>query len=74
MFLEGGRLSTKSTALIRMARCMGGVWPLMQVMLIIPRVMRDALYDLIATNRYRLFGKYDTCRLPDPEFKDRFYS
>lgn len=73
MLLEGGRLTTKSTALIRMARYLGGVWPLVMAALIVPRFIRDALYDLVAKNRYRTFGKYDTCRLPDPEYTDRFY-
>ncbi len=73
MLLEGNRLSTKSTALIRMAHYMGGVWPLAKLTLIIPRFMRDALYDVLARNRYSYYGKYDTCPLPDPEFEDRFY-
>ena len=73
MLLEGGRLTIKSTALIRMTRYLGGVWPLAMVALIIPRFIRDVLYDLVAKNRYRTFGKYDTCRLPDPKYTDRFY-
>ncbi len=51
----------------------GGVWPLAAVALVIPRFMRDALYDVIAQNRYKWLGKYDTCPLSDPEFEDRFY-
>ena len=73
MLLEGGRLTTKSTAIIRISKYLGGVWPLCMMALIIPRLMRDFFYDLVAKNRYRWFGKYDTCPLPDPEFEDRFY-
>ena len=73
MLLEGGRLAVKSTAIIRISKYLGGVWPLAMILLIIPRVIRDALYDIIAKNRYRWFGKYDTCPLPDPEFEDRIY-
>ena len=74
MLLEGARLTGKSTAIIRISKYLGGVWPLCMITLIIPRFIRDFLYDIIAKNRYRWFGKYDTCRIPDPEFEDRFYT
>ena len=73
ILLERERLSDKSTALIRISNYLGGAWPLCMITLAIPRFIRDALYDRIAKNRYRTFGKFDTCRLPSPEFQDRFY-
>jgi len=73
MFLEGERLTTKSTAVIRISKYLGGAWPLCMVALIIPRFIRDVLYNVVAKNRYRWFGQYDTCPLPNPEFEDRFY-
>lgn len=74
MLLEGEQLTVKSTAVIRIFKYLGGAWPLCMIFLVIPRFIRDFVYDLVAKNRYRWFGKYDTCRLPDPEFKDRFYT
>jgi predicted DCC family thiol-disulfide oxidoreductase YuxK len=74
MLLEGERLTVKSTAIIRITKYLGGAWPLCMIALIIPRFIRDFIYDIIAKNRTRWFGKYDTCRLPDPEFEDRFYT
>jgi len=74
MFLEDDRLTVKSTAILRISKYLGGLWPLCMIFLIIPPFIRDFIYDIIAKNRYRWFGKYDTCRLPDPEFEDRFYS
>ncbi len=74
MLLERERLSTKSTAIIRISKYLGGVWPLAMILLIIPRFIRDFFYDIIAKNRYRWFGKYNTCPLPDPEFSGRFYT
>ena len=74
MLLEGTRLTTKSTAVIRISKYLGGLWPLCMGALIIPRFIRDILYDVIAKNRYQWFGQYDTCPLPDPEFEDRFYT
>jgi len=73
MFLEGERLTVKSTAIIRISKYLGGAWPLCMIALVVPRFIRDFIYDIIAKNRYRWFGKYDTCRLPDAEFEDRFY-
>jgi predicted DCC family thiol-disulfide oxidoreductase YuxK len=43
----------------------------MRVFLAIPRPLRDAVYNLIARNRYRIFGKYETCFVPDAELRDR---
>ena len=74
MFLEADQLTTKSTAIIRISKYLGGAWPLCMIALVIPRFIRDFVYDVVAKNRYRWFGKYDTCRLPDPEFEDRFYT
>ena len=74
LLLEGSRLSDKSTAIIRISKYLDGLWPLCMVFLIIPRFIRDFVYDIIAKNRYRWFGKYDTCSLPNPEYEDRFYT
>ena len=74
MLLEGSRLTTKSTAIIRISKYLDGLWPLCMVFLIVPRFIRDFVYDTIAKNRYRWFGKHETCRLPDSDFEDRFYN
>ncbi len=74
MLQEGERLTVKSTAVIRISKYLGGAWPLCMIALVVPRFIRDFIYDIIAKNRYRWFGKYDTCRLPDADFEDRFYS
>ena len=74
LLLEGVRLSAKSTAILRISKYLGGAWPLCMTFLVIPRFIRDFIYDTVAKNRYRWFGKSDTCRLPDPEFEDRFYT
>jgi predicted DCC family thiol-disulfide oxidoreductase YuxK len=74
MLLEGERLTEKSTAVIHISKYLGGVWPLCMIALVIPPFIRDFIYDIIAKNRYRWFGKYYTCRLPDPKYEARFYS
>ena len=74
LLLEGELLTVKSTAVIRISKYLGGAWPLCMIALVIPPFIRDFIYDIVAKNRYRWFGKYDTCRLPDAEFEDRFYT
>jgi predicted DCC family thiol-disulfide oxidoreductase YuxK len=72
--LEGAQLFEKSTAIIRISKYLNGAWPLCMIFLLIPRFIRDFIYDVIANNRYRWFGKYAACPLHAPEFKDQFYS
>jgi predicted DCC family thiol-disulfide oxidoreductase YuxK len=51
---------------------LGGIQQTAIVFWIIPRFLRDALYDFIATKRYAVFGKKESCYLPSPELEDRF--
>lgn len=70
--IEDGRLSERSTAALRIAKGLRFPWNLAAVFLLVPRFLRDPLYNLVARNRYRLFGKKETCRLPTPEERSRF--
>jgi len=72
MLVEGDTLYTKSGAALRMLKHLGGAWSLLYGFMIVPRVLRDAVYNLIARNRYAWFGKTDACWLPSPELKQRF--
>jgi len=69
---EGSRYYTKSTAALRIARKMDGAWPLLYAFIILPPFIRNLLYTLVATNRYRWFGRQDECRMPSPELKQLF--
>lgn len=62
----------KSTAVIEVARYLGGVWYLLLAGYLLPRGLRDALYDQVARRRYGWFGKLDACPLPSPETRQRF--
>ena len=62
----------RSDAALRVARYLGGIWTLALLAYVIPRPVRDYLYDQFAKRRYRWFGKYDACLLPPPEVRDRF--
>ncbi|MEQ8473306.1 MAG: DCC1-like thiol-disulfide oxidoreductase family protein [Marinoscillum sp.] len=62
----------KSDAALEIARHLSGGWKLLYGFKILPKPFRDWFYDLIARNRYRWFGKRDSCRIPTPELKERF--
>jgi predicted DCC family thiol-disulfide oxidoreductase YuxK len=69
---EDGRVSTRSTAALRIARRLRFPWWMAYAFIVAPRPLRDAVYDFIARNRYRWFGKSDTCRLPTAQERARF--
>jgi predicted DCC family thiol-disulfide oxidoreductase YuxK len=64
LVLDRGQAYTASTAAIHVAAAAGGLWRLVHVARIVPRAWRDALYDLLARNRYRWFGRRPTCYVP----------
>jgi predicted DCC family thiol-disulfide oxidoreductase YuxK len=66
-------LLTKSSAVLRVLRYLGGVWrPLGVVAAIVPRALRDAVYDLVARHRHRLIRGGPACVVPTPEERNRF--
>ena len=68
----GERIHIRSDAALKVAAYLGGFWKLFLAAKVLPRGLRDYLYDLFARNRYKFFGKYDTCMLPPPEVRSRF--
>jgi predicted DCC family thiol-disulfide oxidoreductase YuxK len=72
VLVENGRLFTRSTAALRVARGLRFPWPLAYVFVAVPRPVRDWMYDAVARNRYRWFGRRDVCMVPTPELRARF--
>jgi len=72
VFQQGDHVYTRSAAVLKIAQNMSGLWPLLYGFIIIPKFLRDAVYNYIASNRYRFFGKRDHCRVPTPELKAKF--
>ncbi len=72
LFVENGKLYKQSTGALRMTRYLRGLWPILYGFVIIPPFIRNGIYNWIAKNRYRWFGKEETCWLPTPELKSRF--
>ena len=72
VFLDDGGTRERSTAVIAALRRLGGVWPAVAAVLaVIPRPVRDLGYRVVAANRFRVFGRRDTCRTPTPEERGR---
>lgn len=69
---RNGKLYIKSDAALQVSKLMGGAWPLLAVFLIVPRFIRDGIYDWVARNRYKWYGKQDECMMPTKELKERF--
>ena len=72
VLIENGNVYIKSSAALRIARKMSNLWPLFFVLLIIPSFIRDGVYDFIAKNRYKWFGKKEQCMIPTPGMKEKF--
>ena len=66
------RLLSRSDAALRVVRELGGVWTIFGIGALLPRFIRDLLYNSIARNRYRVFGKSETCMMPDPKYRTKF--
>ncbi|WP_271105648.1 thiol-disulfide oxidoreductase DCC family protein [Pseudomonas tohonis] len=71
-YVEGRDLFVRSDAVLRIARRLPWPWRLASVARMVPAFLRDWLYDRIALNRYRLFGRHEVCLLPDPDHERRF--
>lgn len=70
VLFENGRIWQRSDAAIRICAVLGGFYKIALVLKVIPRSVRDFVYDWVARNRYRWFGRRDACRVPTPESKD----
>ena len=72
VLVEEGRPYFRSDAPLRIARRLSFPWPLAYGFLIVPRFIRDNIYDVIAARRYRWFGRRDVCMVPTPGLRSRF--
>lgn len=72
VFIENGKAYTRSTGALKVARYLNGAWPVLYIFMIIPRFIRDVVYDWVARNRYKWFGEKTECWMPTPALKARF--
>lgn len=72
IFIENNKLYKRSTAALRVCRHLRGLWPLMYAFIIVPVFIRDGIYNWIAANRYKWFGKKEVCMIPSADIRQRF--
>lgn len=72
VLIDHGTVSLRSSAALGVVRRLGFPWSLLAIGVIVPRPLRDALYRWVARNRYRWFGRLESCMVPAPEDAERF--
>lgn len=72
ILLDAGIIYTKSSGALRVARKLTGAWPALSLLLFVPGFIRNIVYDLVAKNRYKWFGKKEVCWIPKPELSNLF--
>ncbi|WP_347374714.1 thiol-disulfide oxidoreductase DCC family protein [Aequorivita sp. Q41] len=72
ILIDGDKIYQKSSAVLTIAKNLSGAYPLLFGFMIIPKFIRNAAYEYIAKNRYKWYGKKESCMLPSPELKSKF--
>jgi predicted DCC family thiol-disulfide oxidoreductase YuxK len=72
ILIDNGKAYIQSSAALRMCKYIDGGWKIFYGFFIIPKFIRDFFYNIIARNRYKWFGKKDSCMVPTPELRERF--
>lgn len=72
ILIEEDKYYTKTTAALRIAKHLRGLWKLFYVFIIVPPIIRNIFYYILAKYRYKWFGKRETCRVPTEEEKEKF--
>jgi predicted DCC family thiol-disulfide oxidoreductase YuxK len=72
VLIEDDKYFVKSTAVLRICRKLSGLWKVLTVFRVIPVPVRDYFYRILASNRYKWFGRKESCIIPSPEIRTRF--
>lgn len=72
ILLKDEKMYTKSTAALRVSKQLSGAWPILYGFMIVPNFIRNGVYDFVSANRYKWFGKRDSCWMPTAELKEKF--
>ena len=72
ILIENHKYYIKSTAAIRICKELGALWSLMYILILVPKPVRDYIYDIVAKKRYKWFGKKEHCMIPTKELESRF--
>ena len=72
ILIENNNYYLKSTAALKIVQSLGALWPLLSLLRLVPRPIRDYIYDIVARNRYNWYGKRVKCMIPGADIKSRF--
>ncbi|QHE61812.1 DUF393 domain-containing protein [Rossellomorea vietnamensis] len=72
VLVDGEQASVESTAALKVSSKLKWPWKIFALLLVIPKPIRDSIYRIIARNRYRWFGKQESCMIPSKEIRERF--
>lgn len=72
VLVKGEKVYQRSDAILEIVRQLSGLWPMLYVFKLVPKIIRDWVYDFVARHRYQWFGRKDQCMIPTPELKMRF--
>jgi len=72
ILIDGEKYYEKSSAALRIAKHLSGGWPILYGFIIVPKIIRNAVYDYIAKHRYQWYGKKESCMIPTPELQAKF--
>ncbi len=72
ILIDKGKVYQKSTAILKIIKHLNNAWKLSYIFIIVPKFIRDFIYSIIAKNRYKWFGKRETCMIPTKELKMLF--
>ena len=72
VLIENSKYYLRSTAGLRLCKHFNGLYPLLYGFIIVPPFIRDGIYGIIARNRYKWYGKRESCMVPSPDVKEKF--
>jgi predicted DCC family thiol-disulfide oxidoreductase YuxK len=72
IYIKNNNVYSRSAAALRIVKQLDGLWPLLFIFIVIPPFIRNLIYDFIARNRYKWFGKKESCMIPSHDLKSRF--
>ena len=72
ILIENNNFFSRSTGALKVVRKLNALWPLLYGLIIVPKFLRDGIYNWVSKNRYRWFGKKESCMIPTPALKARF--
>jgi predicted DCC family thiol-disulfide oxidoreductase YuxK len=72
ILIDNNKIYTHSSAVLRVVKYLSSIWSVLYLFIIVPKFIRDGIYNFIAKRRYKWFGKKEECWIPSPELKEKF--